>query len=494
MVWQILIDDPVRVKPIKTRLEQENSFIKPIGNTVIDDVNYKIIKTNIADLEFLRQIIPSETKFEEYDIVTEQINQFDLNSIVKQKLIAMGKSNEVIMELLEHLPMKYSIYPPLILLNNSSQRTFTHDCFKENLDMDEMESIYSSILDKFKINIIAMNKPIEENDLMRQPHNLQILYPIQKDNLDIDTIWCEVKQNSIWQIWNPMYTMFSRGNIKEKKRILDTFIEVEGNDVIDLYCGIGYFTFCYLKLQCRHLFGFELNQWSVEGLHKGLIANKNFNNLSGVHIYNENNENSISRIRDFIMNENDSKKLRIRHINLGLLPSSKQGYPIALEILDRFNDWQLIPKSTLHIHENVHIRDIDSGKFVEGLLGELERIHREKSGKVGRATPSSDKIAPSAVGPQGNFPNGTGPHGLCQFTVDHVEKIKTFAPDVWHVCADVSVAMSRDLVDRHTSTSNIHTTQVTSLRQQHPLPFLNLSETPARKQKTRLFEKVKTEK
>lgn len=132
--------------------------------------------------------------------------------------------------------------------------------------------------------------------------------------------WVSTKQNGITQTWAPRWTMFSRGNIKEKARLLsfhddDYDEDDDGNTgrenddersmgdeqrqshgqqrnsgrgvlshrvvpagpradavAVDLYAGIGYFAFCYAALGFRVLC-WEINAWSVEGLRRGAEAN-----------------------------------------------------------------------------------------------------------------------------------------------------------------------------------------------------------------------------
>ncbi|KZZ91520.1 tRNA wybutosine-synthesizing protein 2 [Moelleriella libera RCEF 2490] len=140
--------------------------------------------------------------------------------------------------------------------------------------------------------------------------------------------WVATKQNGIWQTWAPRWTMFSRGNVKEKARLLGfppatagatdapctaTTTRQDGDDddddddddaddkgsrggdggeekgvdaeegetggtgddawAVDLYAGIGYFAFCYARLGMRVLC-WEINPWSVEALRRGARMNK----------------------------------------------------------------------------------------------------------------------------------------------------------------------------------------------------------------------------
>lgn len=153
-------------------------------------------------------------------------------------------------------------------------------------------------------------------------------------------------------------------------------------------------------MKARRLYCFELNPWSVEALRKGLQANKF--DIQRCYIFNESNENCIKRIR-----ETDLHDLRIRHINLGLLPTSKPSWPLCLELIILQQSQSLTRVVTLHIHENVHVNQLEDDSFVKETLGELLGI--------------SDKLSYKAT---------------------HLEKIKTFAPDVWHICLDVDVTPS----------------------------------------------------
>ena len=411
MQFELLVTDPATIKTIKTSLENDNLFVKPITK----DNEYTVIRTNIADRLEIESKFPG-LMYREYTMTNTPI----INDIIgfSRNYFQSYISNETILQtLLDHIPTRYSIYPPLLLFNNSSMKCFTNTTFTNIISeyQIDLSQYYSSLLNDFipvtNMSVIAINKPILETDTMRQPHNLEILF--KDTNIKDDEIWCNLKQNDIWQVWNPMYTMFSRGNIKEKKRVLDTFNDVKGNDIVDLYCGIGYFSFSYLKLGCRNLFGFELNPWSISGFWKGYDLNHGFgcSDKSNCHIFNENNELSIERIKEYRNNLFNNDLLRIRHINLGLLPSSEQGWPIAIKILSDHNNWIQCPLVTLHIHENVSIDDINSGYFIKDTLTKLSKISMESSND-------------------------------CQnykYEAIHLEKIKTFAPDVWHICLDVNV-------------------------------------------------------
>lgn len=283
------------------------------------------------------------------------------------------------------LPKRYSLYPPMILLSYPLPD-------------------YSFVSRFPDITHIAINQPIVNNDL-RSP----LITPIKGDfcinstdpvinyyqeppsTLKSTAFWCSAYQNGIYQYWAPIHTMFSRGNIKEKRRVLD-FKNI--NIVIDLYAGIGYFSFSYLKSAASSLFAWEINPWSIEGFTRGcekngwkyvvFRENQDFN----IEIYNELKSNGV---KAFIFHESNihapnrlnQLNLSISHINLGLLPSSKGSWDVVKSISN---------SAQIHIHENVHINEFDRFK---------EIVKQSFNGEF-----------------------------------LHLEKVKTFAPDVWHIVVD----------------------------------------------------------
>ncbi|CCH59430.1 hypothetical protein TBLA_0B06040 [Henningerozyma blattae CBS 6284] len=446
---ELIISDPKYIKPIKTDLEKHGLFAKPIyrdptlpNKSVIrttihdsvDDANFQIISQYSSNFEIRDYYLNDNST----DVSKSPIINFTENFLSTENYKNLLTRNGLsITKLIEQLPIRYTIYPPLLLFNNSHQKSFLFDdwqlLFKQKIEnvtnnttvQDEYFQELLRILFP-QLTHVAINKPIIESDVMRRPFNIQPLYGelISKDLqlLDNDqlwdhptshdfenTLWCHTIQNGIHQYWAPIFTMFSRGNIKEKKRILDSYPEIEGNDVVDLYSGIGYFTLSYLQRKARNVFCFELNPWSVEGLKRGAIRNKfpwvstrqlQALNTQTCYIYNMNNEASIEIIRE-LFPTNKRQELKLRHINLGLLPSSKQGWKLAIEL---FNWQQGCRTTTLHIHENVSTAALQDGTFVEGTIDQLRSIDTNH-----------------------------------EYTPVHVEKIKTFAPDVWHVCFDVNV-------------------------------------------------------
>lgn len=290
--------------------------------------------------------------------------------------------------LAESAPRRWSVYPPMVLFPAAA---FDSNEWRAALNEhpDFFAKLASSGLFPSEITHFAANRPISANDRVRKP----AIVPLYGDFGPAPTpesfekpqpsdfakaFWCTATQNGIVQTWAPRYTMFSRGNIKEKARVLG--FKAEGV-VADLYAGIGYFALLYA--QTARVFCWEINPWLVEALRRNMVANGHSVRVvtrgSGMDdsgerclVFFELNEHAPQRLGD----------MRLSHVNLGLLPLLR---PL----------WLLVRRlcvDTVHVHENCAERDIAA---VALEIGE-------------------------ALG-----------------DVLHVEKVKTFAPGVWHIVVDV---------------------------------------------------------
>lgn len=212
--------------------------------------------------------------------------------------------------------------------------------------------------------------------------------------------------------------MFSRGNVKEKGRLLGFHEgsedgravldqrrrEVKGKWAVDMYAGIGYFVFSYAKVGMR-VVCWELNPWSVEGLRRGAERNGwsvrvvRGEELRGkvvlgeerITVLEESNEMCGRRMEELGLGEG------IVHVNCGFLPTSLASWRTAWEVVDKGEGgW-------LHLHENVGVEDIEKRRE------EMQSLF-----------------------------DGWGEDEV-RSRVEHVELVKTFAPDVWHCVFDVYV-------------------------------------------------------
>jgi tRNA wybutosine-synthesizing protein 2 len=356
-----------------------------------------------------------------------------------------------------------------------------HDVYN-NLDANQRRGLFASVVRAFstagqKVTHIAINAPIsalessgrsslENENTLRSPTNLTPVYgdfgpsslldraANAPSRLDLDAaFWVSTQQSqNVSQVWAPRWTMFSRGNVSEKKRILgcedgashfpgltepelgQNLVEV---DVVDMYVGVGYFTFSYLARGVGRVWGWDLNPWSIEGLRRGCEANgwrclivgvSEDGSLDGLsiehlgHLLSESEadgENNPIRCVGFrgdnkwaahtmaglakVVGSKPEHRTgpRVRHVNLGLLPTSRAGWEPALSMVDgKLGGW-------LHVHENVDVRQIED---------RLQHIVHEMDGLLVREREGCWRAA-------------------CQ----HVERVKTYAPGVMHCVFDIRV-------------------------------------------------------
>ncbi|QPG97869.1 hypothetical protein C2857_006957 [Epichloe festucae Fl1] len=371
-------------------------------------------------------------------------------------------------ELSSNAPKRFTIYEPMALLPAGSfgNPPWTTELARHSAAVTD--SLWTTLLQelsrsegrsKSRLTHLAANEGIpllrdqgggggggcdrrEEENVMRSPSGLRMLHgdfgPPEPDcppsrNDFANAFWVSTKQNGILQTWAPRWTMFSRGNVKEKARLLGfprappgSEEEEEGGGrshvwAVDLYAGIGYFAFCYAKLGMRVLC-WELNPWSVEALRRGARLNKwsvDVFSRPGTSVPSEDMMASTARIV-LLAEDNgiarwrteDMKKRRrggpwlrdVRHVNCGLLPTSRLTWDCALS-LTRTTTTAGQP-AWLHLHENVGEADVEPRRReIELLLG-----------------------------------GDPGEEGLNRcIRVDRVEKVKTYAPGVWHCVFDVLV-------------------------------------------------------
>lgn len=411
---EVLITKPQDVKKIKDIILNLQNSTKSVQVSKIDGkfvVHTPVEPTCLAaHLEPYLEVISIRSSTNELLHRTET-----LASVTNQYLSeSLGLSPAECSELCLHLPKKWSIYTPMVMFGSG---TYDSEPWQKLFCSQDMLGYFEAIRPLFQgeITHFAVNKPIIEEDVMRRPFNLFPLHgdfgpkptvqmydcPTQED-LEAG-FWCHTVQNKIYQTWAPCYTMFSRGNIREKKRLLDQYRCLTGKVVVDLYAGIGYFTLSYLANGAT-LFCWEINRWSIEGLLRGLKKNRHsYKLIKREHkiLAQEIAEDMRNGVRAFVFfesNEFATERLGemvdfpIQHINLGLLPTLKPSWPIAKALAAKS-----CLETTVHVHENIHCDDFENLQ---------EQVSEYFSGPT------------------------------------TLEKVKTFAPDVWHVVVDVKAAFA----------------------------------------------------
>ncbi|KAK3697548.1 S-adenosylmethionine-dependent methyltransferase [Vermiconidia calcicola] len=335
-----------------------------------------------------------------------------------------------------NLKFAYTRYGCMLLLSQNTFDSPDWQIIRNICSQSNFDKLYEHIARHIKVTHIAINKPIpaintndHEENVLRAPSNFTPVYgdfgpsscssPPNQHEFDA-AFWVTAKQNNVFQTWAPRWTMFSRGNISEKARLLTLpsvqeaveqgMADGRGCAAVDLYAGIGYFAFSYLKAGVDKVLCWDLNPWSIEGLKRGALTNKwsfvaneaNNDDLDAVEenqrrlcIFNESNELAAERIGQL-----RDRLPPVRHVNCGLLPTSRASWQVAVKVMDpHLGGW-------VHVHENFAVQEIE-----------------QKSQEVRSAFQ--------------HMVNGDGECGLVN--LDYVHRLKSYAPGVMHCVIDIHI-------------------------------------------------------
>ena len=328
----------------------------------------------------------------------------------------------------------YTIYPPLLLLSTNARKVERWQLLLRRSSDLHLGDLYDRICKQLKVTHVALNGPIplvcpssDFQNILRSPMSLIPLHgdfgPVgaQFSQAYEAALWVSTRQYGVVQTWAPLHTMFSRGNISEKARILTDMPGLTAGhqdrnstecSAVDLYAGIGYFAFYYAKVGVKKVLCWEINPWSVEALGRGATLNgwqavrASESDFTGEKadigdeeflVFEEDNQNASRRI----------EKIRtqlppIRHVNCGFLPSSERSWKTAVEVLDPLQGgW-------IHAHENIAMTEIDSRKaHIVQIFDNLVNLGPQK--------------------PQRNV--------QCQ----HLERVKSYAPGIMHCVLDIQI-------------------------------------------------------
>uniref|UniRef100_A0A1J3EYD8 tRNA wybutosine-synthesizing protein 2/3/4 n=2 Tax=Noccaea caerulescens TaxID=107243 RepID=A0A1J3EYD8_NOCCA len=195
-----------------------------------------------------------------------------------------------------------------------------------------------------------------------------------------DDGWVDHRENGILYSFNATKCMFSWGNLSEKLRMGN--MACQNEVVVDLFAGIGYFVLPFLvRAKAKLVYACEWNPHAIEALRHNVEAN------------------SVSD-RCFIL-EGDNRitapKGVADRVCLGLIPTSEGSWVTAIQALR--------PEGgILHVHGNV--KDSDVTIWAEHVSKSFSDIAKAE----GRSW---------------------------EVTVEHIEKVKWYAPRIRHLVADV---------------------------------------------------------
>jgi tRNA G37 N-methylase Trm5 len=140
--------------------------------------------------------------------------------------------------------------------------------------------------------------------------------------------WVIRKENGIKYGYHLTECMFSSGNINERKRMGE--VVAKGEVVVDLFCGIGYYTLPILvNSDAKHVYSCEWNDNAINALKFNL---KNNNVEKKCSVFEGDNRITTKELRGIA-----------DRVLLGLLPSAEKFYHTALNCLKKNG-------GVLHLH------------------------------------------------------------------------------------------------------------------------------------------------
>ncbi|KAM6214709.1 tRNA wybutosine-synthesizing protein 2 homolog [Rhynchocyon petersi] len=315
-------------------------------------------------------------------------------------------------ELEADLPRSWQRHGNLLLLNE--------DCFQakqwKNLEPELWETVASAL----GVQRLARRGRVSP-DGTRTPVVTLLLG---------DHGWVEHVDNGIRYTFDVTRCMFSCGNITEKLRVAS--LPCAGEVLVDLYAGIGYFTLPFLvHAGAAFVHACEWNPHAVAALRTNLEINGVADRCQ-IH-FGDNRKLTLSNIAD--------------RVNLGLIPSSEEGWLVACQVLRKDAG------GILHIHQNV---ESFPGKNPQppgsGGLEEEQRPHllqtATNQGKNGTVSDSGGKIGAGTTKPEWQQWAESADrcitalleqiHGKPWKTqILHIHSVKSYAPHVDHIVLDL---------------------------------------------------------
>ncbi|XP_077466622.1 tRNA wybutosine-synthesizing protein 2 homolog [Stigmatopora argus] len=289
-------------------------------------------------------------------------------------------------ELREDLPRNFQRHGDLVLLGKNS--------FSLSL-WNRIDQLWQTVAKSLGAKRLARMSRISSNGF-RAPQVTILLG---------EHSWVKHVDNGVTYEFDVTKCMFSAGNVTEKLRVAG--FDCRGETVVDLYAGIGYFTLPYLlHAGAAHVHACEWNPNAIEALRKNLVTN---------------------RVQDrCTVHPGDNRQLQLfdiaDRVNLGLIPSSEDGWPVACRLLNKTTG------GFLHIHQNVTSPNTIASLAVDDADSGVN--HRKADWKAFQAWADS---AASRVADLLRVRTATS----WKTNIRHIERVKSYAPHVHHVVLDL---------------------------------------------------------
>ena len=307
------------------------------------------------------------------------------------------------------------------------QDAFTNEFFTSSDSM--RDGVYDIVASVFKSERIARRATIgaesptrdSRASMIRSQPFLDAVYPrspaeiVDATKKRLGGFVC-VRENGISYCFDVTRLMFSSGNVSEKARAAagfssykeasiskDNRLPLEGEVVIDLFCGLGYFTLPVLiHAGAKKVVACDWNPTATLCLRANMLANGLDDSRCIVY---EGDNRLMTLPERNLVNSAD-------RVLLGLIPSSEISWETALRLLRPRGGW-------LHIHATKGDAEYEQWAFTELPQKLKELVHLPSENRDGDFEETKKSWT---------------------FTTMHLERVKSYAPKVWHLVADVLVA------------------------------------------------------
>ena len=225
-------------------------------------------------------------------------------AVLRRSLSELVEERGWPIELLDDIPTKWEKRGDLLLLANSS--------FHAWRDF-HCEELWQTVAAALRCSKLALKGEIEGPE--RRPSARLLLGEDGR---------VEHREHSVIYRYDVTRSMFSAGNLAERGRMGE--LDCRGENILDLYAGIGYYTLPLLvRANALHVHACEWSSDAVASLRENLTANGVAERCT-VH----EGDNRLTFAPD---GSNAALHGTFHRVVLGLLPSGEEGLPMALDAL-----------------------------------------------------------------------------------------------------------------------------------------------------------------